>query len=91
MQALHDRGRLRLAWPTVRGSPVGWGVLVFPLVLDLVLVGRHLVRGEPLEPVGVVLAVAVLLGLAVAVAGLVPTIRHPRPGPPVWRGDDPRR
>ena len=83
-------GRLRLTWPTFRGSPVGWGILAFPLLLDLVLVGRHLGRGDPVTPFGVVLTIAVLVALAVAITGLVQTIRHPRPGPPVWQGDDPR-
>jgi len=85
-----DQGRLRLTWPTFRGSPVGWGILAFPLLLDLVLVGMHLGRGDPVTPFGVVLAIAVLAALAVAITGLVQTIRHPRPGPPVWQGDDPR-
>jgi hypothetical protein len=35
--------------------------------------------------------IAVLAALAVAVTGLVQTIRHPRPGPPVWQGDGPGR
>jgi hypothetical protein len=83
-------GRLRLTWPTFRGSPVGWGILAFPLLLDLVLVGTHLGRGDPVTPFGVVLAIAVFAALAVAITGLVQTIRHPRPGPPVWQGDDPR-
>lgn len=77
-----QRGRLRLQWPTFRGSAVGWGIAaVFWLSCAAQsLVGIVRDGGTSLLG-GLVLGALVFVGV-VCVVGTVATIRHPRPAPP---------
>jgi hypothetical protein len=85
------RGRLRLQWPTFRGSPFLWGVLAFPLFLHLVAASLSLSRGEGLTPFGIAFVVLVAVVFIVCLVGMVQTLRHPRPSPPSWLDEgDPR-
>jgi len=84
-------GRRRLQWPTFTGAPFLWGVLAFPLLLDLVTVGVSVGRGEELTPLRIVFAVLVALVFVFCLVGIVQTFRHPRPSPPSWLDEgDPR-
>lgn len=77
-----DQGRLRLQWPTFRGSSVGWGLAAVlwlscavPALIRVVHFGGTSVRGF-------VLLAAPVVASAVCVIGTVATIRHARPAPP---------
>jgi len=86
-----SRGRLRLQWPTFRGSPFLWGVLAFPLFLHLVTAAVSLGRGEAPTPFGIVFLVLVTVVFVVCLIGVVQTLRHPRPSRPSWLDEgDPR-
>lgn len=75
-----ERGRWRLAWPTFRGSSVGWGVLTVLWVVNaLVLVSGMVSEGW--RAWGVAVLVFLALGAAVCVVGTISTIRRPRQGP----------
>lgn len=78
-----DQERLRLQWPTFRGSAVGWGILAVSQVLFIAAVALSVVRsGEGWTVVSGLLIAASVVVAAVFVTGTVATIRRPRPAPP---------
>ena len=80
-RANEDRGRLRLQWPTFRGSPVRWGIAAAGWLLFAASVLLTSLRGQGPSWLDA-LFLAVLLALfAICVTGTVSTIRHPRPTP----------
>jgi len=80
-RANEDRGRLRLQWPTFRGSPVRWGIAAAGWLLFAASVLLTAMRGQGLSwPDGLFLAVLLAL-VAICVTGTVATVRHPRPTP----------
>jgi len=80
-EANEDRGRLRLQWPTFRGSPVRWGIAAAGWLLLAASILLTSVREQGLSWLDA-LFLAVLLALfAICVMGTVSTIRHPRPTP----------
>lgn len=80
--ATERRGRLRLQWPTFRGSPVGWGIAAAAELAFVVMVVLAIARrGDGASVLDVVFVVALVAVFAVMVTGTVATIRHPRPGP----------
>lgn len=77
-----QRGRLRLQWPTFRGSSVGWGI---GAVFWLSCVAQSLyvaVRDGGTSVLGGLVIGALVIATAVCAVGTVATIRHPRPAPP---------
>jgi len=80
-KANEDRGRLRLQWPTFRGSPVRWGIAAAGWLLFAVSVLLTSLREQgPSWLDALFLAVLIVL-FAICVTGTVATIRHPRPTP----------
>ena len=80
-KANDDRGRLRLQWPTFRGSPVRWGIGAAGWLLFAASILLTSMREQGLSWLDA-LFLAVLLALfAIYVTGKVSTIRHPRPTP----------
>jgi len=80
-KANEDRGRLRLQWPTFRGSPVRWGIGAAGWLLFVASILLTSILGQGLSWLDA-LFLAVLLALfAIYVTGTVSTIRHPRPTP----------
>ena len=80
-KANEDRGRLRLQWPTFRGSPVRWGIAAAGWLLFAASVLLTSLRKRGPSWVDA-LFLAVLIALfAICVTGTVATIRHPRPTP----------
>jgi len=78
-----DQGRLRLQWPTFRGSAVGWGILAVSQLLFIAAVVLNVVgSGEGWTVVDALLIAASVVVAAVFVTGTVATIRRPRPAPP---------
>lgn len=78
-----DQGRLRLRWPTFRGSAVGWGILAVGQLAFIAAAALNVVgSGEGWTVVGGLLIAASVVVAAVFVTGTVATIRRPRPAPP---------
>jgi hypothetical protein len=80
-KANEDRGRLRLQWPTFRGSPVRWGIAAAGWLLLAASILLTSVRTQGISWLDA-LFLAVLIALfATCVTGTISTIRHPRPTP----------
>ena len=77
-----DQGRLRLQWPTFRGSSVGWGIAAVLWLSCAVPAVVRVVHFGGTSPGGAVLLAALVVASAVCVIGTVSTMRHPRPAPP---------
>lgn len=75
-----ERGRLRPAWPTFRGSSVGWGVLTVAWIVNAVVLVLGMTENG-WRAWGVAVLVFLEAGSVVCVVGTVSTIRRPRPGP----------
>ena len=77
-----DQGRLRLQWPTFRGSSVGWGLAAVLWLSCAVPALIRVVHFGGTSVGGFVLLAALVVASAVCVIGTVATLRHPRPAPP---------
>jgi hypothetical protein len=80
--AEQERGRLRLRWPTFRGSSVGWGIGAFFWLFSAVLNLVGVVQDGGTTAVGTLILAALVVLAVVCIMGTVATIRHPRPAPP---------
>jgi len=80
-KANDDKGRLRLQWPTFRGSPVRWGIAAAGWLLFAASILHTSVLGQGLSWLDVVFLAVLIALFAICVTGTVSTIRHPRPTP----------
>jgi hypothetical protein len=80
--AEQERGRLRLQWPTFRGSSVGWGIGAFFWLSSAVLNLVRVVQDGGTSVVGALVLAALIVLAVVCIIGTAATIRHPRPAPP---------
>jgi len=75
-----ERGRLRLTWPTFRGSSIGWGIITVAFAVNVASCIWSLAEGG-VRPLGVLMTAFFVITTVVSLIGTISTARHPRPGP----------
>jgi hypothetical protein len=77
-----EQGRLRLQWPTFRGSSVGWGIAAVVWLSCAIPAVVGIIRDGGTSIGGGLLSAGLVIASVVCIIGTVATIRHPRKAPP---------